>query len=116
VCKRENKERKREIAAKCVRGKRKKGREREREREEEEKHNTHIIDTHTQTHVKRRESIVIMPNLCSNVSRYEEKECQKLSPIPHRKLLAITLYLVVLCSSSSSSPPSKCKIPTIIIV
>jgi hypothetical protein len=99
VCKKGNKERKRE------RG------------EEEEKHNSlSLTHTHTQTHVKRRESIVIMPNLCSNVSRYEEKECQKLSPIPHRKLLAITLYLVVLCSSSSSSPPSNCKIPTIIIV
>jgi len=42
VCKRENKERKREIAAKCVRGKRKKGRERERERERRRRNTTHI--------------------------------------------------------------------------
>jgi hypothetical protein len=53
VCKRENKERKREIAAKCVRGKRKKGRERERERGGETQHTYHR-HTHPNTCKEKR--------------------------------------------------------------
>ncbi len=99
VCKREKKERKREIE-----------RERREERRGEKKHNTHIIlytHTHTQTHVKRRESIVIMPNLCSNVSRFEEKSVRNYHQFSHRKLLAITLYLLYYAPPPLLLPSAK---------
>jgi hypothetical protein len=100
------------LQQKCVRGKRKKGREREkREKSGEERRNTTRISyythTHTQTHVKRRESIVIMPNLCSNVSRFEEKSVRNYHQFSHRKLLAITLYLLYYAPPPLLLPSAK---------